>query len=60
MNMKRIIFRCKTNTGTQDTVLEDYELNLYIYTVIRSLQQHASKNLVIAYAPSGIRFHKNL
>lgn len=58
MNMKRIIFRCKTNTGTQDTVLEDYEFDLYIYTTIRSLQQQTSKNLVVAMHPQVLDFIK--
>lgn len=58
MNMKRIIFRCKTNTDTQDTVLEDYELDLYIFTAIRSLQQQTSKNLVVAMHPQVLDFIK--
>ena len=56
--MKRIVFRCKNNTGIEDTVMEDYELDIYIYTAIRSLQQRTSHNLVVAMHPQVLEFLK--
>lgn len=57
--MKRIVFRCKNNTGVQDTVFEDYELDIYIYSTIRSLQQKTSNNLVVAMHPQVLDFVKS-
>lgn len=45
--IKRIRFRCKNNEGTEDIVLEDYELDFYIYATIQHIEKTTTRPAIV-------------